>query len=75
VATPGRTYLSDIVYRQTLKAAARHLRTGGRLRNKNLRALAGLNYDQAIKFFNRAVAEGALVRIGRSSGTHYELPE
>jgi hypothetical protein len=75
MSTPGRTHLSDAVYRQALNVAIRHLRTDGALKNKNIRTLAGLNYDQAIKFFNRAVAEGALVRVGRSGGTHYELSE
>ena len=41
--------------------------------NRELRALTGISYDQAITFFNAMIANGRLVRIGKSSGTKYRL--
>ena len=34
-----------------------------------------IDYDQAITFFNRAIAEKSLVRKGKSSGIHYVLAD
>ena len=45
----------------------------GKIRNKQLREVAGIGYDQAIAFFKRAVNENRLVRQGTGSGTHYLL--
>jgi hypothetical protein len=44
------------------------------IRNRELREVAGIDYDQAITFFNRAILEKSLVREGKFSGTHYILP-
>ena len=68
---PGRTSLSEADFERTLALAASFLRSHDRIRNRELRRLAGLNYDQAIKFFNTAVARRILVRKGSASGTHY----
>ena len=46
----------------------------GKIKNSQLRTLTGLEYDQAISFFNAALGLGLLVRKGRRSGTHYVLP-
>lgn len=35
------------------------------------RELTGLNQDKAIVFLNRMVAEGSLLRVGKTSGTKY----
>ena len=43
------------------------------IRNRELREVTGIGYDQAINFFNRAVLEKSLVRKGSTSGTHYIL--
>ena len=44
------------------------------IRNRELREVAGIGYDQAIAFFNWALAKGFLVRKGTASSTHYVLP-
>lgn len=45
------------------------------IRNRQLREIAGIGYDQAIDFFNRAVSERRLIRKGVSGGTHYVLKD
>lgn len=65
------TKLSDSNYRVALKAALSLLDAGERLTNTSLRRSTGLGYDQAIAFFNRAISDGNLHRLGRSSATHY----
>jgi hypothetical protein len=65
--------LSDDDYNAAMKEAVQVVASGGRLRNETLRRATGLNYDQAIKFFNRAIESGALRREGRAAGTHYLL--
>jgi len=57
-----------------LSEARNLLRGGIKLTNRNLRRVTGLNYDQSIKFFARAVEAGVLERNGQASSTHYRLP-
>ena len=45
----------------------------GTIKNLQLRTLTGLDYDQAISFFNAALELGLLVRKGWRAGTHYVL--
>lgn len=71
--TPGRTSLSEVDFARALREVTLYLRVHGRIRNRELRRLAGLNYDQAIKFFNRATEGKLLARRGTASGTYYEL--
>jgi hypothetical protein len=47
----------------------------GSIRNRQVRELAAIGYDQAIDFFNRALVERRLLRKGKSSGTHYVFPK
>jgi hypothetical protein len=67
------TTLSNSQYEECLKVAIQYLQTNPCIRNKGLRAATAIGYDQAIYFFNRAIAEGILVRKGAGSGTHYVL--
>jgi hypothetical protein len=67
----GRTSLSEEQYDASLAKVRTHLQREGRVTNRTLRSLTGLNYDQAIKFFNFAVERGVLIRRGRASGIHY----
>ncbi len=69
------TKLSDAQYRDALVLALARLDAGERLTNTTLRSAAALGYDQAIAFFNRAIAENQLTRKGRSAGTHYTRVE
>jgi predicted HTH transcriptional regulator len=43
--------------------------------NTELRALAGITYDQATDFFNRMLEAGKLRRTGRTAGIKYVRPE
>jgi hypothetical protein len=63
--------LSDRDYKKTLVTCRQLLRAGETLKNQSLRKATGLNYDQGIRFFNRAIGDGVLVRLGTGSGTHY----
>jgi hypothetical protein len=67
----GRTALSDLQYKSALKIALRCVDAGSRLTNTTLRKATGLNYDQAIKLFSRAVIDGTLRRWGKAAGTSY----
>ena len=68
-----RTSLTEAEFLRALNEVKRHLRQEQSIRNTSLRDLTGLNYDQAIKFFNRAIEERVLARRGKTSGTHYVL--
>jgi hypothetical protein len=56
-----------------MDAALVFLKTNLSIRNSKLRELTGIEYDQAITFFNRAILEKILVHKGHSSATHYIL--
>jgi hypothetical protein len=51
--------------------ALNFLKANASIRNRDIRNVASIGYDQAIHFFNRAIAEKRLVRKGSGSGTHY----
>ena len=51
------------------------LTENNKIRNQQLREISGIGYDQAIAFFNRALADKRLLRKGVSSGTHYVLKD
>jgi hypothetical protein len=61
-------------YAKCLNAVRGYLAKNPSIRNRQIRELTGINYDQAIAFFNLAVLERKLRREGQSSGTHYVLP-
>ena len=42
--------------------------------NREFRALTHLNYDQAVSFFNRMIAHGNLLRVGKTTTIKYLLP-
>ena len=67
----GRTGLDDHTYARCADLVRRFLAEEHVINNRGLRRLTGLNYDQAIKFFARAVAGRVLIRIGSAGGTHY----
>ena len=76
MSTIGRTSLSSEEFETARLAALRILARDGRVTNRTLRESTALNYDQAIKFFNRATEEGHLERRGRAGGVHYvECPQ
>lgn len=65
--------LNDEQYINCWKVAEAFLGKHGSIRNKQIREAAKINYDQAINFFNRALSEKRLIRLGVASGTHYVL--
>lgn len=50
-----------------------YLVSHGTISNRELRALTGITYDQAIYYFNCMVISGKMLRLGKSSGTRYQL--
>jgi hypothetical protein len=42
--------------------------------NREFRALTGLNYDQAVTFFNKMIGVGTLTRVGKTTAIKYVLP-
>jgi hypothetical protein len=70
----SRTRLSEATYKRCMTATIAFLKKKPSIRNRELREVAEIDYDQAITFFNRAILEKRLVRNGKSSGTHYTLP-
>ena len=69
----GRTSLSEEAYSTALRMAVERVKAAGKITNRDVRSLTGLNYDQAIKFFNQAIVDGILERRGRASATHYTI--
>jgi len=67
--------MSEKTYRRCMAATRAFLKKNGSIRNRELRQVTSVDYDQAITFFNRAIAEKSLVRKGKSSGIHYVLAE
>jgi hypothetical protein len=69
--TERPTTLTNEQYARCLEAAEKFVQKNGSIRNKQLREIAGVGYDQAIRFFKRATDENRLSRKGIASGTHY----
>ena len=70
----SRTKLSEETFRRCMDATLGFLKQKDSIRNRELRKVTGIEYDQGITFFNRAILENSLIRQGRASGTHYILP-
>jgi hypothetical protein len=66
--------MSEKTYRRCMAATRAFLKKNPSIRNRELRQLTSIDYDQAITFFNRAIAEKSVIRKGKSSGIHYVLP-
>lgn len=69
----GRTAITEEDYDRAFKLVTAYLKKASSIKNQTLRELTGLNYDQAIKFFARAVRTGPLDKRGHGSGTHYVM--
>jgi hypothetical protein len=41
--------------------------------NRAFRALTQLTYDQAVSCFNKMIADGDLLRVGKTTSTRYQL--
>lgn len=75
IQMPGNstTTLSQKEYERCLDQTVGFLKANPSIRNSKLREITGIEYDQAIFFFNKAIKDGVLVRKGHSGGTHYTL--
>ena len=71
--SPSRRTLSDETYERCLQIAFDYVAQNQSIRNRQLREVAHITYDQAIYFFNRATEDKRLVRKGKNSGTYYVL--
>jgi len=52
-----------------------YVEENGSITNRECRELLGVDYDQAIKIFNTMLEDGQLIRVGKTSGTRYVLPD
>ena len=69
----GSTQLDDADFERCWIQISEFLSSHESVRNSKVRQVTGINYDQALKFFTRAMKEGKLERKGRKSSTHYTL--
>jgi len=67
------TRLSDSQFEECVKIVRIYLKSKPFIRNQDIRAVASIGYDQAIYFFNRAIAEKRLLRKGKGAATRYIL--
>jgi len=65
--------LSEVRFLECLEIVLAYLEAKPCIRNRDIRQAAGITYDQAIHFFNRAISENLLLRLGSGSGTCYVL--
>jgi hypothetical protein len=70
----SRSKLSDSRFEQCMGIALHYLKSNPSIRNRIIREIASIRYDQAIYFFNRAIAEKRLTREGSGGGIRYVLP-
>lgn len=68
------TKLTQEEAREVECTTTRFLQSHSSITNRELREIAGINYDQAISFFNHMIHIGRLKRIGIGSGIRYVLP-
>jgi len=70
-SSTGSKKLSDNDFRAAKEMVLAYMASHNSITNRELRALTQLNYDQAVSFFNRMVAEGHFLRIGKTTTTRY----
>ena len=68
---PAFRKLSVEEYEKAKEMAVAYLAEHKSIANRELRALTQLNYDQAITFFNKMIADGMLTRVGKTTATRY----
>ena len=68
------TVVSEKEYQLAKRTVLNYLKNNPSINNSIVRGLTNLNYDQALKFFNRSLTEGILIRVGKTSGTKYVPP-
>lgn len=68
-----KTRMSKENYERCLKQVIVFLKQNDFIRNRDIRELTGISYDQGIAFFNLALAAKKLTREGAGTGTRYIL--
>jgi hypothetical protein len=58
---------------QVESSARAYMSSHGSISNREIRSLSGINYDQAIWFFNQMTTQGKFDRVGVASKTRYVL--
>ena len=69
----GSKKLSDNDFQSAKNMVLAYMASHNTITNREVRALTQLNYDQAVSFFNKMVAEGCFMRIGKTTSTRYVL--
>jgi hypothetical protein len=67
----GTKKLSDEEFKAAKKMVMAYLAYHTSITNREFRALTQLNYDQAVSFFNRMIANGSLLRVGKTTSIKY----
>jgi hypothetical protein len=70
----GEAQLSGEEFAKAMAVVLAYLEDHPSITNREFRSLTRFNYDQAIWFFNRMVAEGVPLRVGKTSSIKYVLP-
>jgi hypothetical protein len=65
--------LSDHDFQAAKEMVMTYLACHNSITNRELRALTQLNYDQAVSFFNKMIADGYFMRVGKTTSTKYVL--
>ena len=73
IKRPNRRDLSDAEFESAKAMVLGYLAGHGSITNREFRAVSELTYDQAITCFNRMIADGYLLRIGKKTTTKYVL--
>jgi hypothetical protein len=69
----ARRLVSEEEYQCAKDVILPHLAKHRAITNREFRALTQLSSDQAVTCFNRMIAEGLLVRVGKTTNTKYLL--
>ena len=70
----GRTILTDEEYARCVTEVMTYLDEHPFVNNAILRQTCGIDSDQGIWFFKRAMTDGLLVREGKAQATRYSRP-
>jgi len=71
---PGRRKLTDEEFEGARAKVLAFLAAHDFIANREFRELTQLTYDQGVSFFNRMIANGNLVRVGKTTTIKYLLP-
>jgi hypothetical protein len=64
-----------LAFQTLLSKVKEHINAHGSITNRELRRIAGITYDEAIRFFKEATDRRVLLRVGKASGTRYIRPD